>query len=39
MKFKEVLKKIFTENIPIKLLALVVACALVILINALSMSV
>lgn len=35
MKFKNALKKIFTENIPIKLLALVLAAVTVILINAL----
>ena len=35
MKFKKVMKKIFTENIPIKLLALALAVVAVILINAL----
>ena len=34
MKFKKVMKKIFTENISIKLLALALAVVAVILINA-----
>lgn len=35
MKFVNVLKKIFLENIPIKLLALALAAVAVIIINAL----
>lgn len=35
MKFKTAMKKLFTENILIKLLALVLAAVTVILINAL----
>lgn len=34
MKFKEVLIKIFTKNIPLKLLALAFSFLLVVLINA-----
>lgn len=35
MKFLEVLKKTFTENIPLKLLALGVAFVVVVIVNAL----
>ncbi len=34
MKFLEVMKKLFTRNIPLKLLALVVAAGIVIVIHA-----
>lgn len=34
MKFKNAMKKIFTENVPIKLLAFALAVVAVILINA-----
>lgn len=34
MKFKEIMKKIFTENIPLKLLAFGLALIVVVLINA-----
>lgn len=35
MKFTEILKKIFTKNIPLKLAAAALAAAAVVLINAL----